>query len=126
VKSTVSSSGVVRKAAVSAPRQVITSLDVQDPEKLARTLQEQRRDLDALDAPKREIVYEDVAVGSAGALVTLTHNFGGRVLWSVEDWTSTAGGATHILEKSTTTTADALVLASSVAGTATIRIEAAG
>lgn len=126
MRAVIDSAGLVRKVATKAPRQVITSTDVQDPEKLARALQDARKELDALDRPRREMVYEDVATGAAGALLKLPHNFGARVRWHVVDWASTAGGAAPVLEKSTTTDDDTLVLASYVAGTASIRIEEAG
>jgi hypothetical protein len=124
VRAVVSSAGVVTAYRAKAPDRTVSSQDVQDPEQLARLIQEQRQTLHGLPPGRREIIFEDVATGTAGALLSLPHGIGGRVLWSVVDWASTAGGAAPILEKDDTTSNDTLVLASYVAGTATIRIEA--
>lgn len=123
MRATVSSNGVVTRALKQIPDRTTTAEDVKDPEKLARTVQELRAS--ALgEAERKELTFHDVSVSTAGALVKLPHNFGGRVHWSLVDWASTVGGAAPILEKSTTTDDNTLVLASYVAGTASIRIEA--
>lgn len=66
------------------------------------------------------ITFENVACGTAGALFTLEHGLGRSVRWGVVDWT----GATDspALVKSTTSTADKLILASYVAGTAALEV----
>ena len=107
---------------------VITESDVKDAAKLARMLGDviaAAAELSRAWAPA-VVDFEDVAVSTAGALVTLQHNMRGRVRWWVVDWVC-ATNVAPILRKSTTaTTSDTLVLLSYVAGTATIRVEAAG
>lgn len=124
MRATISAAGLVRREAKRLPDRTTTAEDVKDPEKLARALQALHV-ASVSTAERRELVFEDQAVGSGGALVRLPHNFGGRVYWSVRDWQSTAGGVAPVLERDDATTDDELVLASAVAGTATIRIEAA-
>lgn len=110
-----------------APDEVVTEKDVQEPPKLSRMLLRLLKDVASLKrlwTPSR-IDFEDQAVSTAGAVVTLNHGFGGRVRWWIVDWQAT-GTAAPVLKRTTATTNDALVLASYVAGTATIRVEAAG
>lgn len=66
------------------------------------------------------ITVENVTCGTAGATVTLEHALGRNVRWCVVDWT----GATDApaLVKTTASTADKLVLASYVAGVASIEV----
>lgn len=109
------------------PDEVVTEADVQEPPKLARLLARLLKDTTALKrafAPRR-IDFEDVAVSTAGATVSLQHNFAGRVRWYLVGWSST-GTQAPILKEAAATTASTLVLASYVAGTATLRVESAG
>lgn len=69
------------------------------------------------------IDFEDVSVGSGGALVRLPHKAGGRVRWYVVDWSPSAGNHYSLRKDETNTTDDELVLISTVPGTATIRVE---
>jgi hypothetical protein len=104
-----------------------TASDVQDPEKLARLVQDLRKRVTILErrhAPRWRD-FEDVTVSTAGATVQLEHRFGTRVRFHVVDWTS-ATGAPDLRKDTTNTDADTLVLASYVAGTATVRVEEAG
>ena len=110
------------------PDQVVTEADVQEPPKLTKLLVQLLKDVTTLKrtpAPSR-IDYEDVPVSTAGALVPLQHNFGGRVRWWLVGWSS-AGTSAPILRESSLagslSTTSTLILQSYVAGTATIRIE---
>jgi hypothetical protein len=70
------------------------------------------------------VVFEDVSVGTGGATVRLRHGLGRTARWAVVEWRRTTPGGTHGLERSTSTEndRDTLVLASYVAGTATIEV----
>ncbi len=110
------------------PNQVFTEDDAKEPPKVARILARLLADVATIKqrfAPKR-VDFEDVAVSTAGATVTLQHNLKGRVRWWLAGWQS-SGTTAPILKESTTATTDStLVLMSYVAGTATIRVESAG
>ncbi len=110
------------------PPEVFNDQDAQDPVKLARVVARllaentelrRRFNADRLD-------FEDVAVSTAGASVTLQHNFAGRVRWYLVGWQSSGTDAPILKEDTTNTTENTLVLKSYVAGTATIRVEEAG
>jgi hypothetical protein len=122
VRAVIASSGVVRTTTKRQPDRSTTAEDVKDPEKLARAMQDLRAAV-GNTVDERTMEIEDVAVSTAGALVSFRHNFGGRVRWSVVDWEGAAG---HGLARDASTDDNTLVLASYVAGTATIRIEAVG
>lgn len=110
------------------PAEIVTEQDVQDASKLARGLGRVARDLAGLLRrfnPSR-VDFEDVAVGAAGASVTLEHRFSGRVRWWLVGWQATGTTAPILKEDTTNSTSSALVLLSYVAGTACIRVEAAG
>lgn len=66
--------------------------------------------------------YEAVACGSGGALVRISHGLGREVRWAVVDWRRTTPGGWHGLERASQTDENTLVLASYVAGTATIEV----
>lgn len=108
--------------------QTITEADVTDTSKLTKLLVKLLTDVAALRrrfAPRR-IDFEDVPVSTAGAAVNLEHGFGGRVRWWIAGWQSSGTAAPILKESTTLTTNSTLSLQSYVAGTATIRVEAAG
>jgi hypothetical protein len=125
---TVPASGVVRQLdRPASPDEVMSEVDAQNAVKLARVLLRILKDVATLKRrwwPDR-IDFEDFPVSTAGATVTLNHGLGGRVRWWLVDWES-SGTTAPILKRTSATTNDSLVLASYVAGTATIRVEAAG
>ncbi len=107
--------------------EVITEDDVKEPAKVTRLLSRILSNIAALkrvSAPSR-FDFEDVAVSTSGASVTLQHNINGRVRWWVVDWECVTNAAPILRKDATNTTASTLVLLSYVAGTATIRVEAA-
>lgn len=110
------------------PRQAVTVADVQDPERLARLLNELR---DGVDAERsrfkpRKIDFVDIPVDNSGdSTVRLAHHFGGRVWWYVIAWKG-ASFSPFLVGPSTLSTDNVLVLGSLVTGTATIRVEEAG
>lgn len=135
----ISSSGVVRQLdGRKTSTQQLAPEHVQDPQRLARELNELRdkaAEQDRKHDPRR-IDFEDLVCTSANTL-RLVHGFGGRVRWWVVDWTSTGtplvdsvGDTTNVyspmLVKTTATDANTLVLQSYVSGVATVRVEEAG
>lgn len=111
-----------------APDETVTVEDVQDPAKLAKLATRILASLAALRLTwvPRRIDFEDVAVSTSGATVTLQHNFNGRVRWWLVGWQSSGTTAPILKESTTATDANTLVLLSYVAGTATLRVEEAG
>lgn len=103
----------------------VTEEQASDPKRLARLLMSILRDVAAIRRRHwpRRIDFEDVALGSGGAAHRFPHGFRSRVRWWVVDW---QGASAPVLSKSTSSDDSTLVLESSVAGTATIRIEAEG
>jgi hypothetical protein len=108
--------------------EVITEADVQDPSKLARLLLRLVKDVTTMLRRfwPRRVEFEDWPVGTAGEIVTLIHGFEARVRWYVVDWRSAGTDAPVLIQDTDATTPTKLVLASHVAGTATIRVEVAG
>jgi hypothetical protein len=106
--------------------ETITPDNVTDPKALARLLTKFFRIVVLLQrmwTPGR-LDHQDRAVDGTGTtLYTFAHNLGGRVRWWVVDWTGSAGPQ---LVKDVATDDNTLVLRSYVAGTVTVRIEAAG
>lgn len=126
----VQSDGLVRQLDTRAGEPiVVTSEDVKDPEKLARLLQQALRENAELRrryAP-RVLYFRDQAVTATTTTpIRLTHNFNGKVNWSVVRWGGSAAGSSYGLDEHADTDANTLVLVSGVAGTATIRVEEAG
>ncbi len=105
----------------------ITDDDVKDATKLARLLGTLLASVSALRARwyPRRLDFEDIVTPGTGDAIVLQHNFGGRVRWWVVDWASGVAAAPGLI-KSAATTASTLVLTSSGAGTATIRVEESG
>lgn len=127
----VSSSGVVRKLDKPAQSvEVFTSSDAADLEKLARIVQDLRKRVTSLESAHRPrwVEFEDVTVSTGAAAVRLVHGFGKRVRWEVVGWQTSGANLWNLKEDTGTTGTDAnaLVLLSYVAGTATIRITETG
>jgi len=106
----------------------VTAADVQDPETLARMLQELRKDVARLRGQwtPRSVTFVDVVTtGSGGTPQTLRfpHGFGGRVWYSV---VSSSGAAMRLDYSSASSTNDVLILSSYSAGTFSLRIEEMG
>ena len=119
---------VTRLDGKAEPVNVVTEDDAKDAGKVARAIAKLQVDSAGLRrrfAPDR-IDFEDVAVSTAGATVTLQHGLAGRVRWWVVDWVCATNVAPILRKDDTNTTDSTLVLLSYVAGTATIRVEAAG
>jgi hypothetical protein len=122
----IDSAGTVRQLDGRAePDEVVTVEDVADPAKVARLLGKLLADVAAGHrrfAPTR-VDFEDVAVSSSGADVSLQHNLGGRVRWYL------VGSTVNVtsLYEATSTTDDTLVLnvTSASNGYASFRVEAA-
>lgn len=96
----VSATGAVATlGAKAAPDAVVRAEDVQDATKLARMLEGLLSGVAALKArwAPRKLDYEDVTVGSAGALTRLAHGIAGRVRWSVVGWKTTATATTNVM-----------------------------
>jgi hypothetical protein len=126
----VQSDGLVRQLDARAGEPiVVTSEDVKDAEKLARLLQQALRENAELRrrwAP-RELYFRDQAVTATTATkIRLTHNFNGKVNWAVVRWDGNAAGSSYGIDEHADTDANTLVIVSSVAGTATIRVWEAG
>lgn len=109
------------------PDTIVTPENVQNAPALARMIATLFRSVAQLRARwyPRRIDFEDIPVGSIGALVQpLEHGFKGRVRWWVVGWQTTSGSGHSLREFSTTDTT--LTLMSYVAGSACIRVEEAG
>lgn len=126
----VESTGVIRQLDTRAGEQiVVTSEDVKDAEKLARMLQQALRENAELRRryTPRELYFRDQPVtATTTTKIRLTHNFGGKVNWAVVRWDGSAAGSSYGIDEHADTDANVLVLVSSVAGTATIRVWEAG
>ena len=121
-------SGPVRQLDRKAePDEQVTTEQAKDPERVSRLLMSILRDLAQLKrrwAPRR-IDFEDRTVDATGtALHRFSHNFAGRVRWWVVDWQASSGAPS--LRRHASSDENTLVLVSSVAGTASIRVEEAG
>lgn len=80
------------------PDVVVRPEDIQDTSKLAKILERLLSNVATLKAlwyPRR-IDFEDVDVGSDGAVVRLSHGFRDRVRWSVIGWRENASPITDI------------------------------
>lgn len=119
---------VIKLDGRAAPPSVVTSKDVQDPEKLARQLQDVTRGLSALQLQHRStfVDFEDKVCGTGGAssAIVLPHNLGGAVRWYVVDWQISGSAGGPILHRNAAASDEnTLVLWSYKAGLATIRVE---
>ena len=104
--------------------------EVSDPTKLAEILRKLSQRVERLEAASAPNAVEfEVVVSTAGATVSLAHNFAGPIRWYVVQWMMTAAGVAPTagvgLAQDSTSTADTLVLKSYVAGRAVVRIERA-
>lgn len=124
----ITSDGTVRQLDARAGEPiVVTSEDVQDPEKLARLVQDAHREIASFRrrfAP-RMTEFEDLEV-TAGDPLRVTHGFGGRVRYWPVDWRPTTPGDAPIFDKNTDTDEDTLVLDVGNAGIVTILVREAG
>ncbi len=112
-----------------ARRERITEADITNPTKALEVITRIDNGLAEVQrtAPGDFMAFEDQACSTAGTALRLEHHFGRRVEWQVTRWTRTTPGGTHGLEERLTAgVADSddntLVLASYVAGIATIRV----
>lgn len=125
-----SSGKVTQLDARAGADEVVTEEDVQEPAKLSKMLARLLANVAALRRARvsARVDFEDVVVPSTGATapVRLQHNMVGRVRWWVVGWQCSTNVAPILREDTANTTASTLVLLSYVAGTATIRVEAAG
>jgi hypothetical protein len=107
-------------------RTPLTEGDVKEPATLVRILDGLLRDLAkvlGLWRPRR-LDWVDVTLDATGTtLFRFEHRFDGVVRFWVVDWD---GAAAHNVRKDTTTDDNTLVLTSTSAGAATIRVEEAG
>lgn len=109
------------------PDEQVTPEQMTDTSRLARLLMRILRDVARL---KRRwwpeyIDHRDRVVDGTGTTVyRFPHGFGGRVNWWPIDWTDGAAGPSLVRDASSDE--NTLVLVSHVAGTVTIRVEAAG
>lgn len=123
-----STGAVAQLDAKPSQTEAVTPEDVQKPPRLSELLGRLVTAVSELRrawAPKT-IDFEDVSLGAGGASTRLEHGFGGRVRWWLVDWQPTATGNRPNVERSSSSTNDVLVLLSSQAGTATVRVEQAG
>ena len=100
--------------------------DVEDRSTVVRLLSGLLRDVARLAGrwTPRHVDFVGVVLDATGtALLPLHHGFGGVVRFWIVDWD---GAAAHNVRKHTSTTNHVLVLTSTSAGTATVRIEEAG
>lgn len=115
-------------------RIVITAADVQDPEKLARLLEDAHRRVQELERRdnRSRVYFRDVVItDDTGAVqYRFEHRFGGRVNYSAVDWTPSGiyqGPPQFDVDRTSTgTDEDALVLLSYWTGTMTLAVEEAG
>lgn len=105
----------------------VTEEDVKDAGKLARFLMRLLADVGALKRRfwPRSLDFEDRVFDATGTTTyAFNHGFGGRVrYWVVE---GSGFSAAPNLRKHSSTTGTTLVVTSTVAGTATVRIQEAG
>lgn len=106
---------------------VISEEFLAEPANLARALNDHEGSIAALQRRRSATFtdFEDIPLGTLGETVALNHGYGSRVRWWLVDWES-AGTTAPIVKRDSTTDESTLVLASYVAGTATIRVELAG
>ncbi len=108
--------------------EVLTKKDVEDTDNLATVLNDLRADVaeERSNFRPSRLDFEDFPVSGGGFALRLNHGFGGRVRWYVVDWQSSGTSAPILKNDTTQTDMTTLVLLSYVAGTVTVRVEAAG
>lgn len=122
----IDSSGVRRLDKPAEPDEQFTERHAQDPKRISEVIMRLLRDVAALRRRwwPQCIDYRDKTVDATGTtLYRFPHNFGGRVNFWIVRW---SGAAAPNLRYSTSSDDNTLVLTSTVAGTATIRVEQAG
>lgn len=110
------------------PDEVVTEQDVQDAPKLSKLLIRILREVAALrrlwSVRKQHLDFHDVVLDATGTtLYRFPHRFNGLALGYVVRW---SGAAAPNIRVDATTDSNTLVLTSTSAGTATIRVEEAG
>jgi hypothetical protein len=113
--------------------QVTTAEDVQDPETLARLVQQLRTEVATLKrafSPKR-IDFDRVSVTGGAVIpqaVSFQHGLNGRVRWWVIGWESSVADKLDIIERASNpaSTATTLVLNVYATGRLSLRIEEVG
>jgi hypothetical protein len=105
----------------------VTADEVKDPEKLARLLNDMRRDLanERRRWKPRETIFKDHAA-TAGTAMRLDHGFGGGVLYTIKSWTADTPGDPATFEISDDSDDSTLVLTPASTGTVTVLVEEAG
>lgn len=125
----VASTGEIKQLGTKpTPDEVITEEDVKDTSKVAKLFVRILREIADLKrrwAPRR-IDFYDLAVGNTGAVLRLQHNFNGRVAWWVIDHQISGAAGAYILQRSTATTANELVLLSYKDAVVSVRVEEVG
>lgn len=110
----------------SEPDEQVTEDVVSDPHRLSRLLMRMMKDVAVLKRRwwPRRLDFEGIAVDATGTVpFRLPHGFGGAVRYWVVSWT---GAAAANLLLGAASDGNTLVLFSTVAGTATVRVEEAG
>lgn len=102
---------------------VLFQEDVSDPEKLIETLTGLANRIKALEETRPQEYTEFEKVCGSSGTVTVQHNFNCPVRFYITSWKGSAAPALSLNE--TGSTLNTLVLNSSVAGTAVIRVEKA-
>jgi hypothetical protein len=124
----VSEDGTVRQLGPRADAPgVVTAEDVQDPEKLARFLNDMRRE-QAAQARRwspRVLIDRDRAVTS-GDTVRIEHGFGSRVLYGVGEWRPATPGDVALFDFDEDSDGDALLLTVGNTGTVTLIVVEVG
>lgn len=122
--------GTIRKLdRVAESDERVTPADVQDPETLARIVQDLRKQVAQLRRAwtPRVLVFRDVVTtGSLGSPQTLrfNHSFGGAAWFQVLRLVT--GGTDFRLDYSANSTNDTLILTSYSSGTFSLRVEEVG
>jgi hypothetical protein len=99
----------------------ITEEGVGDPRKLSHVITRLLATVRGLERIQRK-PFQDFAITPAGSgTISVNHRFGSDVRWYLVDWT---GAAAPNLRRSSSTTADVLVLDSGAAGAGILRVEA--
>lgn len=105
----------------------ITAQDVTDPEKLARLLNDLRRDV--AEERRRwkpsEIYRQDLSV-TGGDTISIAHGLHGRVRYAVVEWEPDTPGDAPLFDKDDSTDEDTLRLAVGNSGTVTLHVWEAG
>lgn len=117
-----------RNIPLAARKPRVTSEDVADPGRLAEMLTRMRETQDEVTYGFRSspfastILFQDVAVSTAGATVSLRHGLGRRAFWIVVDWQASTPGNAPNIQTNTSSDTSTLILQSYTAGTASVLV----